>query len=67
MSQVENSRREFLKSATKTTVVAAAVGVSMAGCMGGRTVTDNLTRGKSSKQETLYQKTAAWDMYYKSC
>ncbi|MGD9596626.1 MAG: hypothetical protein AB7U80_07540 [Wolinella sp.] len=48
MSQVENSRREFLKSATKTTVVAAAVGVSMAGCMGGRTVTDNLTRGKSS-------------------
>lgn len=58
-------RREFLKKAAKG---ASAVGIgavavaSLAGCGGGKSA--NLVRGKSPKEEILYQKTQKWAEYY---
>ncbi|CAM2934647.1 hypothetical protein B6S12_07505 [Helicobacter valdiviensis] len=60
---MENSRREFLKTATKTSVAIAGVSVVLAGC-GKKGTSENLVRGKSPKEEILYQKTKQWDMYY---
>ncbi|MGP1451136.1 MAG: hypothetical protein ACTTJS_08495 [Wolinella sp.] len=66
MSQKDNSRRDFLKSAAKTTVVATAVGAGVVGC-GGNKVTDNLTRGESTKEEIIYQRSPQWNLYYSKC
>ena len=60
---MEKSRREFLKNATKTSVVVATSGVVLAGC-GKKGSSENLVRGKSPKTEILYQKTQQWDNYY---
>lgn len=60
---MEKSRREFLKNATKTSVAVAGAGVMLAGC-GKKGSSENLTRGKSPKEEILYQKTKQWNEYY---
>ncbi|TLD85662.1 hypothetical protein [Helicobacter sp. MIT 05-5294] len=60
---MEKSRREFLKNATKTSVVIAGAGAMLAGC-GKKGTSENLVRGKSPKQEILYQKTKQWNEYY---
>ncbi|WP_026943223.1 twin-arginine translocation signal domain-containing protein [Helicobacter rodentium] len=60
---MEKSRREFLKTTAKTSVAVAGAGVVLAGC-GKKGTSENLVRGKSPKQEILYQKTQQWDLYY---
>lgn len=60
---MEKSRREFLKTTAKTSVAVAGAGVVLAGC-GKKGTRENLVRGKSPKQEILYQKTQQWDLYY---
>ena len=68
MSETVRSRREFIKTATKTTAAAAAAGVVLAGCMNDKkAVTTNVSKGVSSKSEILYRQTADWDIFYKSC
>ena len=53
---MEKSRREFLKKSAKTSVAVAGVSIALAGC-GKKGTSENLVRGKSPKQEILYQKT----------
>ena len=60
---MEKSRREFLKKSAKTSVAVAGVSIALAGC-GKKGTSENLIRGKSPKQEILYQKTQQWDLYY---
>ena len=57
------SRREFLKTTAKTSIALTGAGIALAGC-GKRGSSENLVRGKSPKNEILYQKTQQWDLYY---
>ncbi|WP_104722279.1 twin-arginine translocation signal domain-containing protein [Helicobacter mesocricetorum] len=60
---MQKSRREFLKGAAKTSVAVAGVGVVLAGC-DKKIESKNIIRGKSKKEEILYQKSKQWDLYY---
>ncbi len=68
MVSQENPRRRFLVNAGKTTVLAAAgTGMVLSSSLAAdpKVATKEVIRGKSKKVEILYQKTAAWEDYYK--
>ena len=68
MVSQENPRRRFLVNAGKTTVLAAAgagIALSQSQAADSKAVRAEVIRGKSKKVEILYQKTAAWEDYYK--
>ena len=67
---MEQSRREFAKKTAIVTAGAAVVaGTSVLAATGESSVQDDthngVVKGSSRKKEILYQKTAAWDEFYK--
>ncbi|MGP1451141.1 MAG: hypothetical protein ACTTJS_08520 [Wolinella sp.] len=61
----ENPRRKFLVNAGKTSVILAGGAIAFSGCNGENSASaTQLTRGKSPKEEILYQKTAHWEQYF---
>lgn len=62
---MSNPRRKFLKSTAKAGAVAAVAGVAISACSKSEVESKNLTRGKSKKQEVLYQSSKYWEAYYK--
>lgn len=62
---MSNPRRKFLKSTAKAGAVAAVAGVAISACSESKVESKNLTRGKSKKQEVLYQNSKYWEAYYK--
>lgn len=66
MNTQENPRRRFLVNASKSTVAAAAAGMVVSNAMASdATPAKQIVRGKTKKVEILYQKTPAWENYYK--
>ena len=68
MVSQENPRRRFLVNAGKTTVLAAVgTGMVLSSSLAAdpKAAKKEVIRGKSKKVEILYQKTAAWEDYYK--
>lgn len=57
------SRREFLKTTAKASLAVAGTSVVLGGCA-KKGDGSKLVRGKSPKEEILYQKSPQWDMYY---
>lgn len=63
---MSNPRRKFLKSTAKAGAVAAVAGIAFNACSNKKVESsNNLVRGKSKKQEILYQDTKYWEAYYK--
>lgn len=64
MSKEEHltKRREFLKKSFKGSVMVAGATVLATGCAGDKLT--HLSNKKSKKEEILYQKSPAWDIYY---
>lgn len=60
----KNSRREFLKTTTKTSVAVAIGGIALAGCKNEKKQVGVL-QGRSTKDEILYSgDTQYWKTYY---
>lgn len=71
MKEQELSRREFLKRASvASAVVAGSAGFvalsSPAQARGSGEAGNGVVVGRSKKSEILYQKTPAWEEFYKS-
>lgn len=67
MNEVQSSRREFLIDATKKTIVVTALGMTIVGCQEEKKSPVARQEGKIPPSTILYQKTPAWDSYYRSC
>ncbi len=61
----KQSRRDFLKHASKTSVAVAVGGLALAGC-GVQSTTQDFKASSKKKKETLYRSTKAWNSYYTS-
>ena len=57
-------RRNFLKTSAKVGVGVAVAGIAITACS-DKVEQKEITKGKSRKQEVLYQKSKYWDSYYK--
>ncbi|WP_027327227.1 twin-arginine translocation signal domain-containing protein [Helicobacter pametensis] len=63
----EKSRRDFLKSASKTSVAVAIGGIALAGCGDNQPREKNGVKTSSGKKkEILYRSTKHWNAYYAS-
>ncbi|MDE6885875.1 MAG: twin-arginine translocation signal domain-containing protein [Helicobacteraceae bacterium] len=60
-----NPRRKFLKDSAKVGVAAVATGVAISACSNSTKTQQEVFKGKSKKQEVLYQKSPYWEAYYK--
>lgn len=58
-----SSRREFLKTTAKASLAVAGTSVILGGCA-KKGDGSKLVRGKSPKEEILYQKSPQWNLYY---
>lgn len=66
---MQKSRREFVKKAAIVGAGAAAVGTTVLANSTTSVPQDGgngVVKGKSTKKEILYTKTAAWEEFYKS-
>lgn len=61
-----NSRRVFLKNALKVGTATTVAGLAFSGCSGDKSRSGSVIRGKSKKEEILYQKSQHWSAYYKA-
>ncbi|PAF46449.1 hypothetical protein BKH46_07625 [Helicobacter sp. 12S02634-8] len=60
-----NSRRQFLKTTTKAGALAAIGGLAISACSKEEVKQEGVIRGKSNKEEVLYQgDTKYWKEYY---
>ncbi|RDU64859.1 twin-arginine translocation signal domain-containing protein [Helicobacter sp. MIT 14-3879] len=59
-----NPRRKFLKTTAKAGAITAVAGIAISACSSNKSST-KITRGKSKKEEVLYQKSPYWEAYYK--
>lgn len=64
----QKSRRDFLKNASKASVVVATGGIAIAGCSSNskNSVANGVLQGHSKKKEILYRDTKNWNSYYAS-
>lgn len=64
----KNSRRDFLKNASKTSVAVAVGGIAIAGCGSNskNSAANGVAQGHSKKKEILYRDTKNWNSYYAS-
>ncbi|MCE3047524.1 twin-arginine translocation signal domain-containing protein [Helicobacter kayseriensis] len=67
VSLTKESRRDFLKNASKTSVAVAVGGIALAGCGSDIPREKNgVKTGSSKKKEILYRSTKYWSSYYAS-
>lgn len=66
--QNKNSRRDFLKNASKTSVAVAVGGIAITGCGSDskNSKANGVAEGHSKKKEILYRDTKNWNSYYAS-
>lgn len=62
---MSNKRRNFLKTTAKAGAITAVAGMSISACSNAKLEQKEVAKGKSRKQEVLYQKSKYWDAYYK--
>lgn len=62
---MSNPRRKFITGAAKVGVATAVAGVAVSACSSSKPSQKELSYGKTTKQEVLYQKSKYWDAYYK--
>lgn len=62
---MSNPRRKFIANTVKIGAVAAVSGVTISACSSNKIKKNELSYGKTNKQEILYQKSKYWEAYYK--
>lgn len=62
---MSSNRRQFLKTTAKAGAITAVAGIAITACSNNKVEQKEITKGKSRKQEVLYQKSKYWDAYYK--
>lgn len=62
---MSNQRRNFLKTTAKAGAITAVAGIAISACSNTKVEQQEVAKGKSRKQEVLYQKSKYWDAYYK--
>ncbi|MBR7118360.1 MAG: twin-arginine translocation signal domain-containing protein [Helicobacteraceae bacterium] len=62
---MSQDRRSFLKTTAKAGAITAVAGIAITACSNTKVEQKEVVKGKSRKQEVLYQKSKYWDSYYK--